>query len=86
MSLKVVLENIKCESFFPRVKPAPAHDDKNLNDALIKRNQDLTPTPNEQTYLLNLLGQVQSMLDNLVLSPGDFEACVSLKLNYLNFH
>ena len=53
--------------------------------ALIKRNQDLTPTPNEQTQLLNLITKIQTILDNLIISPGDFDACVCIKFNSLDY-
>jgi interleukin enhancer-binding factor 2 len=53
--------------------------------ALIKRNQDLTPTSNEQTQLLNLLSKIQTILDNLILAPGDFDACVNICYNHCFF-
>lgn len=57
------------------MKPASTAEEKALTEALIKRNQDLTPTPNEQTQLLNLITKIQTILDNLIISPGDFDAC-----------
>lgn len=62
-----------CESFFPRVKLSP--DDNTLTQALLKRNQDLTSTPQEQTAVLNLVTKIQTVLDNLALAPGNFDAC-----------
>lgn len=46
--------------------------------ALLKRNTDLTPTPQEQAAVLNLVNMVQTAFDNLVVAPGTFDACVSL--------
>lgn len=63
------------EVLFPKVSPAV--DDSNLTAALLKRNQDLSPTPAEQTSIGNLVTKVQSVLDNLVVAPGDFNTCVS---------
>ncbi|XP_054716278.1 interleukin enhancer-binding factor 2 homolog [Uloborus diversus] len=62
-----------CESFFPRVKLAP--DDTTLTQALLKRNQDLASTAQEQTSILNLVTKIQTVLDNIALSPGNFDAC-----------
>lgn len=41
----------------------------------MKRNQDLSPTQIEQTAIGNLVTKVQSVLDNLVVAPGDFNTC-----------
>ncbi|GFU14501.1 interleukin enhancer-binding factor 2 homolog [Nephila pilipes] len=62
-----------CESFFPRVKLAP--DDNTLTQAILKRNQDLTSSATEQTAVLNLVTKIQAVLDNIALSPGNFDAC-----------
>lgn len=43
----------------------------------MKRNQDLSSTPHEQTSVLNLVTKIQTVLDNIALSPGAFDACVS---------
>ncbi|GFV89997.1 interleukin enhancer-binding factor 2 homolog [Trichonephila clavipes] len=62
-----------CESFFPRVKLAP--DDNTLTQAILKRNEDLTYSAAKQTAVLNLVTKIQSVLDNIALSPGNFDAC-----------
>lgn len=67
------------EVVFPKVNAAGAAsttlgttaDDAALTNALLKRNTDLTPTPTEQTAIANLVSKVQSVLDNLVVMPGD---------------
>lgn len=55
------------------------HNDNNFYvQALLKRNQDLSPTAVEQTAIANLVTKVQAVLDNLVVAPGDFNTCVSI--------
>ncbi|XP_002097391.3 interleukin enhancer-binding factor 2 homolog [Drosophila teissieri] len=63
------------EVFFPKVPSAGAVDDSALTAALLKRNQDLSPTPSEQTAIGNLVTKVQAVLDNLVVAPGDLTTC-----------
>ncbi|KAH8318732.1 hypothetical protein KR074_004071 [Drosophila pseudoananassae] len=63
------------EVFFPKVPQAGTVDDSALTAALLKRNQDLSPTPSEQTAIGNLVTKVQAVLDNLVLAPGDLTTC-----------
>jgi interleukin enhancer-binding factor 2 len=63
------------QDFFPRVTP-PTEQDTNLTQAILGRNAELTPTPDEQTNLVNLMAKVQIVLENLTLSPGSFNACL----------
>lgn len=72
----VTFDLLQVEASFPRVQPVQVQDEKPFNDALIKRNQELTPSANEQTHLLNLTTRTQTVLDNIILAPGDFDACV----------
>lgn len=53
----------------------------NIQQALLKRNQDLTPNPHDLTALSNLVTKIQNILENLVIAPGDFNTCVSINTN-----
>ena len=47
------------------------------SQALLKRNTDLSPSPTEQTAVLNLVTKIATVLDTLIVTPGSFDACVS---------
>ncbi|XP_014241046.1 interleukin enhancer-binding factor 2 homolog [Cimex lectularius] len=64
---------VLCEPQFPRVKPAV--NDELFTQALLKRNTDLTPTPQEQAAVLNIVTKIQAVFDNLIVAPGNFDAC-----------
>jgi len=42
----------------------------------MKRNLEMSPNSNDNAQLLNLINKIQTILDNLVVSPGEFDACV----------
>lgn len=45
--------------------------------ALLKRAQVLTPTPEDHSSLLGVVTKIQSILDNIIISPGKTEVSVS---------
>lgn len=55
----------------------PAQAEESFHQALLKRNGDLTPSDKEQNAITNLVTKIQTVLDTLIVSPGNFDACVS---------
>ncbi|XP_044172068.1 interleukin enhancer-binding factor 2-like [Acropora muricata] len=58
---------ILAENFFPRT--VPASDEIAFTQALLKRNQELTPSGQEQASVQNLVTKVTTVLDNLIVTP-----------------
>ncbi|KAJ8737990.1 hypothetical protein PYW08_000585 [Mythimna loreyi] len=73
LMLRPPFDLVLAEPAFPRCKPAP--DESALTQALLKRHGELCPTPAEQSAVLSLVTKLQTVLDNLVVAPGDFAAC-----------
>lgn len=44
--------------------------------ALVRRNQDLTPSATEQTSITALVTKVQGVLDGLIVAPDSFDSAV----------
>uniref|UniRef100_A0A914V6K6 DZF domain-containing protein n=1 Tax=Plectus sambesii TaxID=2011161 RepID=A0A914V6K6_9BILA len=62
-----------CEPMFPK---AHESDETAVTQALLKRNQDLSPTPQEQASILNLITKVKAALEKMIVAPELFTAAV----------
>lgn len=80
----VPFDLVQCESAFPRTKPL--QEEKPFSDAVLKRAQELTPTPQEQGAVLNLVTKISAVLDNLVVAPGNFEAAQLEEVRQVGSH
>nr|QBH73935.1 interleukin enhancer binding factor [Essigella californica] len=68
---------VLCEGAFPRVKPgAHTTEESAFNAALLKRAQILTPSPEDHSALLGVVTKIQSILDNIIISPGKTEVSI----------
>lgn len=54
-------------------RAAPEADEAALTQALLKRNQELTPSSQEQAAMLNMVTKVTDMIDTLIVSPDATE-------------
>lgn len=71
----VTFDLVLAEPAFPPVNKVNTANEEAFQAALLKRNQDLSPSQAEQTAITNLVTKIQSVLDNLIVSPGNFDAC-----------
>jgi len=71
----VPFDIVLAEPAFPPVRTVPSQTEEAFSQALIKRNGDLSPSEKEQNAINNLVTKVQSVLDTLIVSPGNFDAC-----------
>ncbi|XP_028034354.1 interleukin enhancer-binding factor 2 homolog isoform X1 [Bombyx mandarina] len=77
LMLRPPFDLLLAEPAFPRCKPAP--DDSVLTQALLKRHTELCPSPTDQAAVLSLVTKLQTVLDNIVVAPGEFAACQQLE-------
>ena len=73
----VPFDIVLAEPAFPPVRTAQTGVEEAFHGALLKRNGDLTPSEKEQNAITNLVTKIQTVLDTLIVSPGNFDACVS---------
>lgn len=71
----VTFDFVQAEQAFPRVDSLKNQDDNTFSEALDRRIQDLTVPANEQAHLQTVVSDVQTILDNLAKTPGDFDSC-----------
>lgn len=80
----VPFDMAQCEQAFPRAKPAV--EDKALSDALLKRHADLTPSPQEQSAVQSLVTKINAVMDNIIVSPGAFDAAAMEEVRQVGSH
>ena len=78
----VPFDIVLAEPAFPPVRSVPTQVEEAFHQALLKRNGDLTPSEKEQNAITNLVSKIQTVLDTLIVSPGNFDACVSVVYYY----
>jgi len=71
----VPFDLVLAEPAFPPVRTIPSHVEEAFEAAILKRNQDLTPSEKETNAINNLVTKIQGVLDTLIVSPGNFDAC-----------
>lgn len=69
----------------PRHARTPAAENE-FAELLLRRAQDLVPTPIEQQALAALSGRVTAALDRLVVAPKQFEAAVCFQQKMHRFN